>query len=133
MSNPTECGASSLSTSNFTTQDEGKSAGTAQGNMSPNCQVSINGSTDLSAVIVGNNGAYVQSITFESFQGIARDNVLYIYGKGPEGMGSGSLKVTVNTTSGKTHDLSLTSSSLECHSDKFEGTGNITSISWTPS
>ena len=130
MSLPHECGNTSYPTSNFVTQDEGKMTGMAEGNMSPNSQVSISSSTNLSRVIVGNNGAYVQSIIFESY---ARNHMIYVYGRGPEGLGAGSLKLTFKLSSGETHDLSLTSSSLKCHDEKFTGTGNITSINWTSS
>lgn len=129
MSTPNGCGNSNLPVSNFTTVNGGSNAGTAQGNMPINSQVSINGNTDLSQIIVGHNGAFVQSITYESFSGIARHGVIYVYGQGPAGMGSGSLTVTVTTANG-THNLSLTSSSPSCHSDRFEDTANITAISW---
>jgi hypothetical protein len=81
--------------------------------MAQGSQVSINGSTDLSQIIVGPSGANVQSITYENFTGIARSSVFYVYGMGPKGMGSGSLKVTVVTAANESHDLNLTSSSLE--------------------
>jgi hypothetical protein len=126
------CGTSNLPTSNFTTADAGKTSGTAQGNMAQGSQVSINGSTDLSQTIVGPDGAYVQSITYEHFTGIARSSVFYAYGKGPKGMGSGSLKITLVTSANQSHDLNLTSSSLECHDDRFQDDTNVVSISWAP-
>lgn len=129
MSTPNGCGSNNLPVSNFTTTNQGQDAGTAQGSMAINSQVSINGSTDLSQIIVGPNGAFVQSITYESFSGIARHGVIYVYGQGPAGMGSGSLKLIVTTPNG-THDLSLTSSSPSCHTDRFEDTAAITTITW---
>lgn len=126
------CGTSNLPTSNFTTADAGKMSGTAQGNMAQGSQVSINGSTDLSQIIVGPDNAYVQSITYEHFTGIARSSVFYVYGRGPKGMGTGSLKITLATTANQSHDLNLTSSSLECHSDRFQDDTNVVSISWGP-
>lgn len=126
------CGSSNLPTSNFTTSDAGKTSGTAQGNMAQGSQVSINGSTDLSQIIVGPSGANVQFITYEHFTGTARSSVFYVYGRGPKGMGSGSLKVTVVTAANESHDLNLTSSSLECHDDRFQDDTNIVSISWAP-
>jgi hypothetical protein len=129
MSTTNGCGSSGLPVSNFTTVNEGTDAGTAQGDMPINSQASINGSVDLSAIVVAPSGAFVQSITYEHFDGIARHGRIYVYGQGPKGMGSGSLTVTVTTANG-THDLSLTSSSPACHTDSFEDTADIQSISW---
>ena len=134
-------GSSDLQTSNFTTQDAGKTVGTAQGDMPQGSQVSINGSVDLSAIIVGPAGAFdrissgsnrlVKTINYEHLDGIARNSVVNVYGQGPEGMGSGSMKLTFVTANG-THDLSLTSSSPGWHSDKFSDGSPITSITWFP-
>ena len=124
-------GSSDLQTSNFTTQDAGKTVGTAQGDLPQGSQVSINGSVDLSAIIVGPAGAFVKTINYEHLDGIARNSVVNVYGQGPEGMGSGSMKLTFVTANG-THDLSLTSSSPGWHSDKFSDGSPITSITWFP-
>ena len=129
MTNPTQCGSINLPTSNFTTSDQGQQSGTAQGNASINSQVTINGSIDLSEIIVGPNGACVETITYESFDGIARNSVVYVYGQGPEGMGSGSLQLVFTTQNG-THTLALTSSTASCHSDRFSDGSNLLSIKW---
>ncbi|APR88670.1 hypothetical protein A7982_14019 [Minicystis rosea] len=116
----------------FTTQNAGQCPGTATGNMpsSPAVSlVSINGSTDLSNVIVGPSGAYVKTIGYRLFDGIARSGELIVDGQGPMGMGSGSLKITVTTANG-THDLSLTSSKFGEHTDKFADNAPITQIVW---
>jgi hypothetical protein len=128
--NPTGCGSNNLPLSNFTTSDAGKTSGTAQGNMPQGSQVSINGSADLSAIIVGSNGAYIQTITYEHHTGPARNSEIYVYGQGPQGYDSG-IKLYFVTPNGK-HDLSVTSSSLKCHTDIFNDGSEILSITWLP-
>jgi hypothetical protein len=132
MSNPTGCGSDGLPVADMVTSDGGSEVGTAKGDVPLGSQVSINGSTDLSQIIVGPDGAYVQSITYEHFDGIARNAAVYVYGRGPKGAFTGSLDLAFYTSDGE-HTLSLTSSSLECHSDIFEERADITSISWAPS
>ncbi|SFM12444.1 hypothetical protein [Nitrosomonas communis] len=131
MSNLTGCGSSNLPVSNFNTQDEGEMIGMAEGHMTPDSQVSINSNANLSEIIVGKNGAYVQSIIFRNYLGIASNKVIYVYGRGPQGLGSGCLKLTFNLSSGEKYDLSLMSSSPKYYNKKFLGTGNITAINWT--
>jgi hypothetical protein len=128
--NPTGCGSNNLPLSNFTTTDQGKPSGTAQGNMPIGSQVSINGSANLSAIIVGSSGAYVETITYEHHKGPARNSEIYAYGQGPQGSGPG-IKVYFVTQNGK-HDLSVTSSSLKCNTDKFNDGSNVLSITWMP-
>lgn len=125
--NPTGCGSNNLPLSNFTTTDQGKPSGTAQGNMPIGSQVSINGSADLSAIIVGSSGGYVETITYEPHTGPARNSEIYAYGQGP-GPGIKLYFVTQNSK----HDLSLTSSSPKCNTDKFSDGSNILSITWLP-
>jgi hypothetical protein len=131
--NPTGCGSINTQVYEFTTSDAGKTSGTAYGNLplgDPNgSQVSINGTTDLSQIIVGNNGACVMSIVYQYFDGIARKSAIYVFGQGPKGMGSGSLHMSF-VTSQDTHTLSLTSSTPSCHDDKFEDMNAITQITW---
>jgi hypothetical protein len=128
--NPTGCGSDNLPLSNFTTADAGKSSGTAYGNMPIGSQVSINDSANLSAIIVGSEGANVQTITYEHHTGPARNSEIYVYGQGPQGSGSG-IKLYFVTPNGK-HDLSVTSSSLKCHTDIFDDGSEILSITWLP-
>ena len=92
-------------------------------------QLAINGSTDLSGCIVGPDGANVQWITYQQNNGII-NSVFYAYGQGPKGAGSGSLSLTILTQAGQKHTLSLTSSSPGLHSDRFQDTSGIVSISW---
>ena len=135
MSDSNGCGSLNRKVYNFTTQDAGRTSGTAYGTLplatdGTGSQVSINGSTDLIKVIVGNNGACVQSIVYQSFDGIARNAELYVYGQGPEGIGSGTLHLTFRTPSDNDHTVGLTSSSPDCHNDKFQETEAITKIEW---
>lgn len=139
MSNTTGCGSINTQLYTFTTNDAGKTTGTAFGNMPLGgtngllpSQVSINGTTDLSQIILGNNNGCVTSIVYEHFDGIARSSVISVYGQGPKGIGSGSIDMTF-VTSEDTHTLSLTSSSPACHTDKFQDPNNITKITWAPS
>jgi hypothetical protein len=134
--NPTGCGSINTTVYNFTTNDGGKTSGCATGNMpigtDTGSQVSINGSTDLSKIIVGNNGACVMSIVYQSFTGIARSAELYVFGQGPKGIGSGSLHTSYYTTGQPTdpHTVTLTDSDPSCHNDKFQDNTNITRICW---
>jgi len=129
--NPTGCGSDNLPLSNFTTADQGKTSGTAQGNMPIGSQVSINGSADLSAIIVGSSGAHIETITYEHHTGPARNAEIHAYGQGPQGSGHG-IKLYFITQNDK-HDLSVTSSSPDCHTDIFNDGSNVTSITWMPS
>ena len=135
--NPTGCGSITTNVYEFTTSDAGKTSGEAYGSMpignnGIGSQVSINGSTDLSQVIVGNSGACVMSIVYQSFTGPARDAELYVFGQGPKGIGSGTLHTSYYTTGqpDDPHTVGLTSSSPSCHNDKFQDSTNITKISW---
>lgn len=129
MSNPTGCGAINLPLSNFTIAEQGPTSGKLVGNAPINSQIAIDGNPDLSKVIVGALGACVLSITYQSFEGIARDGVIYAFGQGPKGTGSGTLHLTFTTTGG-THTLGLTRSTPKCHDDKFQDTTNLVAIEW---
>ena len=130
MSNPTGCGAIDLPLVNFTIAEQGPTSGKLVGNAAINSQVAIDGNPDLSKVIVGSSGACVLSITYQSFSGIARKGEVYVFGQGPKGTGSGTLHMTFKMTGGD-HTLGLTSSSPECHNDKFEDQSNMIAIEWT--
>jgi hypothetical protein len=131
--NPTGCGSITTQLCDFTTNDAGKPSGTAYGTLpcNPPSQVRINGTTDLSDIIVGASNACVQTFVYQAFDGIARNSEVYVYGQGPEGIGSGSLCLTFLTANGS-HDLSLSSSHASCHNDKFIDGSPITQICWGP-
>ena len=142
MSSASNCGTANLPVVNWNTESGGICPGSAQ---SPSqggsytaplvqgSQLSLNGSTDLSQIIVGPNGACVQSITYEHFMGVARSSVIYVQGQGPEGAFSGTLELSFLTEAGQTHTLGLTSSSPSCHTDRFQDDSPIVLITWAHS
>lgn len=134
-----DCNPINVKGYDFEIVSAGATSGTITGVMpigggnSPVSQVQIDGNPDLSKIIVGPDGASVKSIFYQSIDGIARNSVIYVYGQGPQGIGSGSLKLnfwTQNTSPDNPHDLSLTSSSPDCHNDKFSDGSDILKISW---
>jgi hypothetical protein len=130
--NPSGCGSLKTTLCNFVTNDAGESSGTATGDMplNPPGQVMINGSPDLSDVIMGPNSSCVYTIVYQPYGGPARDSTVNVYGQGPQGIGSGSLYLTFKTKKGRTHDLTISSSSPSCHSDTFQDATDIVEISW---
>ena len=125
MSSTNDCGASNLPVVSWAADIGGRCPGSIQSSsdngkytlpLAQGSQLAINGNVDLSRTIVGPSGAFVQKITYEHFTGIDRSSVIYVHGQGPEGTLSGSLALTFLTEAGETHTLSLTSSSLGCHS-----------------
>jgi hypothetical protein len=113
--------------SNMSSSDCGKSSGTATGEVPLNSQVTINNSPDLSSCIVGQNGAYVQKITYQSHTGPARNAELNVFGQGPGGSGQLTLKVV---TPNGTHTVSLSGDTPGCHTDRFSDGAAVTSINW---
>ncbi|HJQ39850.1 MAG TPA: hypothetical protein VKB93_22130 [Thermoanaerobaculia bacterium] len=137
-SSPGDCGANDLRVVDWTTNSCGVWPGSASApldggkytsKLERGCQLSLNGNTDLGRCIVGPDGAYVSKITYEAYDGIARDSVIYVWGRGPNG--SGSLKLTFLTEGGETHDITITDEHAQCHSDKFQDTTAIVVINWT--
>ena len=87
------------------TADGGKVMGTAvaaDGALFQDEFVSINGSTDLSRVIVGNSGARVDWIKLERSPIPAVFYRLSIAGQGPSGVGSGSMYIYIEDEGGST-------------------------------
>jgi hypothetical protein len=95
-------------------------------------QLNINSSNDLSQIIVGNSGGYVQTIQYVNTGGL-RSSTIKVYGQGPSGTQSGSINMSFLTSGGFVHTLSLTSSSPGWHTDSFEDSSGIISIWWTHS
>lgn len=91
--------------------------------------MTFNGNPDLSQVIVGEYNACVKTFVYKAVSGIARNSEVYVYGQGPNG--SGDLCLTFCTANGR-HDMTLSSASPDCHSDKFSDGSAITTISWGP-
>jgi hypothetical protein len=136
---PNDCGSNGLPVVNWTTDNCGAYNGSAKSPMeggqytnpmNQGSQLSLNGNADLSGCIVGPSGGFVQKITYEHHTGPARGSAIYAYGQGPKGTGSGSITLYFLTEAGDTHTLSLTSSSLECHSDLFQDNTPIIQVTW---
>jgi hypothetical protein len=97
--------AAEMATAEFTTRDAGKVRGTAvaaDGSLFQGERVSINGSTDLSNVIVGNSGARVYSISLDRSLIPGVFYALSIEGQGPSGLGAGSMYVFIEDEGGFT-------------------------------
>lgn len=128
---------SNLPIINFTTNDAGQTVGTAVApsgvSLQNGDQLSINGSTDLSQIIVGNSSALVNAVAYAGDGNGFFDHNLEIQGQGPAGAGSGSLVVTVIDGAGGSHSLKLNSSTNKTHNLGFNSQdGTINTINWAP-
>jgi hypothetical protein len=94
-------------------------------------ELNVNSTSDLSKIIVGNSGGYVQTIQYV-LRGGLRQGQLRVYGAGPKGTGSGSIYLWFLSTAGRIHTVSLTSSSPDWHTDDFEDTTPIIGLWWGP-
>jgi hypothetical protein len=128
---------SDLPSISFTSNDAGQTVGTAvapfETPLQSGDQLAINGSTDLSQIIVGNSSALVNAIAFTgNGNGFFTYN-LEIQGQGPAGGGSGSLVVTLIDGAGGSHSLKLNSSTNKTHNLGFNSSdGTVNTISWAP-
>lgn len=85
-----------------------------------NDQVSVNGSTDLSRCLVGNDNACVYGINMQTEGGTRVYNyVINVDARGPEGFGSGSLYLAFTDESGDTYTLSIYSSTRSVHTVRY--------------
>ena len=126
----TEQGSPAIPVGNFTSKNCGSNTGTATGDMPIDSQMAINGNTDLSNCVVGPSGAYVAWVQYKSRGGIRQGEII-VYGAGPSGTGSGTLDLVFVSAAGEQHTLSLFSSSPGEHTDRFEDTSDIVSMSWS--
>lgn len=106
-------------------------SGDAENPLSINSQLNINSTANLSQIIVGNSGAYVQTIQYVQRQGV-RQGQIQVYGAGPKGTESGYLYLWFLTEGGFVHTVSLFSSSPDWHYDDFEDMTPIIGIWWGP-
>jgi hypothetical protein len=127
--------AGATATAAFTTADAGKVTGTARatgGSLFQGESLSINGSTDLSQVVVGNSGARVYSIRLDrsSLPGVFY--TLFIDGQGPAGLGSGSMYVYLEDEGGFTEYKQFYSREHHTLTIDYNGTkAGIRRISWS--
>lgn len=122
-------------TAEFTTTDAGKVTGTARaagGSLFQGEWVSINGSTDLSKVIIGNSGAFVYSIRLDRSILPGVFYTLSIDGQGPSGLGSGSMYLYIEDEGGFTEYKQFWSSQHHTLTIDYNGTkAGIRRISWS--
>ena len=121
----------------FTTSDGGKTIGTARatgGSLFQGEYVAINGSIDLSGVIVGNSGARVYWIKLDRSPIPGVFYRLSIDGQGPAGLGSGSMYIYIEDEGKFTEYKQFWSSEHHTLTIDYNGTkAGITRISWSPS
>lgn len=98
-----------------------------QGPMYPGTELSLNSTTDLSSIIVGDPGGYVEAIQFVATGGL-RSNEIKVQGCGPSD--GGSIDLYFLMSNGYVRNLSVSSSSVEWTTDSFESSGNIVAIWW---
>ncbi|MEP7006946.1 MAG: hypothetical protein ABI810_13255 [Sphingomonas bacterium] len=98
--------------------------------------LAINGSTDLSSCVVGPFGASVTSAyvtnqpprQYESFA-----YGVWVYGQGPEGIGSGSFELTFTDQTGSDYSVKLYSSTPAWHYvDYNSDSPGIIEMRWDP-
>ena len=128
-----------MNTCAFTTTNCGAHDGTATAaagtnGLTPNSQVELNGSLDLSSCVVGPKGAQVDSI-----QLVPSANPIYAYqiqvvGRAPSGLGSGSLYLSFTDQTGDTYKLWIWRGKTEQHTvDYNSAKPNIVSFRWSDS
>jgi hypothetical protein len=122
-------------TTGFTTSDAGKVTGTAlatAGSLFQDESVSINGSTDLSKVVVGNSGARVYSISLKRSLLPGVFYQLSIDGQGPTGATSGSMYIYIEDEGRFTDSKMFFSHSRQTLTIDYNGEkAGIKRISWS--
>ncbi|WP_345441948.1 tectonin domain-containing protein [Actinoallomurus vinaceus] len=120
----------------FTTADGGKVKGKAvatSGSLFPGDMVEINGSIDLSKVIVGNSGACVHSIKLDT-SAAYYDYVLEVDAQGPKGFGSGLMYLRFVDEEGDVYTLSIYLSDRKQHTLRYDSNlPGIKEIRWSDS
>lgn len=127
--------AGTTATAEFTTIDAGKVTGTARatgGSLFQGESVSVNGSTDLSQVVVGNSGARVYSIRLDRSVLPGVFYTLFIEGQGPAGLTSGSMYVYIEDEGGFIDSKRFFSSEHHTLTVDYNGfKAGIRRISWS--
>ncbi len=124
--------------SNFTTTNCGSLNGTATGPaLEPGSgYLAINGSTNLSSCIVGNNGANVVSIevVINPIPQPIYAYIINVQGQGPAGFGSGHTDLFFTDETGDTYKLKISSSTAQLHTVQYNSSRpGIVSVQWNPS
>jgi hypothetical protein len=118
----------------FTTSDGGRAKGraaAASGSLFPGDAVEIDGSTDLSGVIVGKKGARVYSIRMDTSSAYY-DFVIEVDGQGPKGLRSGTLDLRFVDENDTTYKLGLFLSDRRRHTVRYDSDlPGIKEIRWT--
>jgi len=98
--------------------------------------LAINGSTDLSSCVVGSSGASVTSAYVTNRPPIQFENFAYgvwVYGQGPDGIGSGSFELTFTDQTGSDYSVKLYSSTPAWHYVEYNSDSpGITEMNWGP-
>ncbi len=127
--------AAPTATAEFATGDAGKTTGSAMatgGSLFQDESVSINGSTDLSKVIVGNSGARVYSMRLERSPIPGVFYRLLIDGQGPAGALSGSMYIYIEDEGRFTEYKTFFSRERHTLTIDYNGKkAGITRISWS--
>ena len=100
-----------------TERGQPRSAASTKG-LQINETASLNGNTDLSTCMRGNDGARVYGITLTGSPGIY-DYVVNVDAQGPSGFGSGSMYFAFTDESGDTYYLSIYSSTRSVHTVRY--------------
>lgn len=111
---------------------ENSSASSKEG-LGVNCDVELNGNTDLESCIQGNDGARIYGIKLTGSPGIY-DYVLEVDARGPEGFGSGSLHTRYTDQTGDKYYLYIYSSTRSTHTLRYNSQKPIImKIEWSNS
>ena len=117
----------------FGTADGGAARGRAAavgGSLFPGDTVEIDGSTDLSRVIVGAKGARVHSIRMDTTNAFY-DFMIVVDGQGPKGLRAGTLHLTLVDEGGAEYRLGLFLSDRRRHTVRYDSDlPGITEIRW---
>ena len=118
----------------FSTADAGKTSGTSvseTGCLKPGATVSMNGSTDLSACVVGNSGAKLYSVTLAKQSGVLYDYIVTVVAQGPKGAFSGWLNLYFTDRTGDRYALGIWKSDKLQHTVAYNSADpGIVKIEW---
>jgi hypothetical protein len=95
------------------------SAALSERGLQPNEVVKLNGNTDLSTCVRGNDGACVYGITLTGSPGYY-DYVVNVDAQGPRGFGSGWLHLHFTDQTGDRYALAIYSSKRSMHTVRYD-------------